>query len=125
MAAERSRCAAGRGLRLALLWFQFDAAHVKLAAAQQRLTKGAAGACGKEITHWELQSAVLASRRRGDLNDIEPRAFRAGSLRDEIEAESYCVWRDTRHDANFDIDAGYSSPTRGFIDERHDPLSDR
>src|ERR1019366_10776458 len=116
MAAERSRCAAGRGFCLAHLRLQFEAAHIKLAAAQQRLTKGAAGACGKEISHRELQSAVLASRRRGDLNDIEPRAFRAGSLRDEIEAESYCIRRDARHGANFDIDAGYSPPTRSCVD---------
>jgi len=125
MAAERDRCDAGRGFRLALLRFQLDAADIKLATAQQRFAKGAARACGKEIRDRELQSAVLASRRRGNLNDIEPRAFRASSLGDEIEAESYCVRRDARHGANFDIDAGYSPPTRGFVDDCHDPLSDR
>ena len=125
MAAERSRCAAGRGLRLALLWFQFDAAHVKLAPAKQRSAEGAAGACGKEIGDRELLSAVLASRLRGNLNDVELRAFRASSQRDEIEAEGYSVRRDAGHGANFDIYAGYSPPMRGFVDERHDPLSDR
>ena len=125
MAAERSRCAAGRGLRLAILRFQFDAAHVKLAPAKQRPAEGAAGACGKEISDRELLSAVLASRLRGNLNYVELRAFRASSLRDEIEAESYRVRRDARHGANFDIDASYSPPTRGFVDECHDPLSDR
>ena len=98
MAAERDRCDAGRGFRLALLRFQLDAADIKLATAQQRFAKGAARACGKEIRDRELQSAVLASRRRGNLNDIEPRAFRASSL-----------------------GAGYSPPTRGFVDDCRSP----